>query len=88
MTAQITRAEWLAELERVLTEAAEASADGWTIEELVRERGHTKEWWRNRLARIGDRLIVGRKRVTRIDLQTGIKPCYRLKPEARDGTRH
>lgn len=83
MSEQITRDEWLAEFERVLTHVP-PQEDGWMT---AREIGEamtppiTNRAVLNRMRRYRDRLLVSRKIIVDMAGRTTTTFCYRLRPE-------
>ena len=72
--------EWLAEMERLGRESP-SSSGLLTVNEIAEVRGETIGIVRDKLKRASctGNLIVGRKRVTRIDGMSTLVPAYRIK---------
>jgi hypothetical protein len=82
MSTTITRDEWMAEFERVMSAPASAEGHGTTAREISTETGRSIQWIQERLRQMRSRLIVTRRRGLTVDGRGCTVPCYRLKPEA------
>jgi hypothetical protein len=73
----ITRDEWLAELERVMSQRS--SSDGLTSQELAQRWGCCRRVALERLNKLRDRVVTGRKVHVGIDGRVNMITCYKLK---------
>lgn len=81
MADKITLEEWLDELQT----ASNQSDDGMTVAEMVSVTGRSTRHIHKALtaAKVGGRLVVGRRACESLDGKAIRVPCYRIKPANR-----
>lgn len=78
----ITESEWIAELERLIT--IDNCNDGYkTVNELIKETGHSDRWVRDRLILVKEagRLELGYKQIRALNGRLCKITAYRIKPD-------